>query len=131
MGGLQKYLGDQLLGHRWCHVKRLHAASVRRRHVRERDRDRVKRGGIDPATSEPLGRVLPAAPVDTTAPGISGTAQQGDTLTGAPGFWNNSPTGYRYGWQDCIGRGTGCAAIAGATSSTYTLHASDVGMTSA
>jgi Bacterial Ig-like domain (group 3) len=84
-------------------------------------------GGSTPATSETLGLVLPAAPADTVAPGISGTAQQGDTLTAGTGIWNNGPTGYTYAWQDCTGQGTGCSAIAGATSITYTLQASDVG----
>jgi Big-like domain-containing protein len=84
-------------------------------------------GGPTPATSETLGLVLPAPPADTVAPGISGTAQQGNTLTAGTGLWNNDPTGYNYAWQDCTGQGTGCSAIGGATSSTYTLDASDVG----
>jgi large repetitive protein len=84
-------------------------------------------GGSTPAASETLGLVLPAAPADTTAPGVSGTAQQGDTLTAGTGVWNNGPTHYTYAWQDCTGQGTGCSAIGGATSSTYTLQASDVG----
>ena len=72
--------------------------------------------------------MLPAAPADTTAPGISGTAQQGDTLSvSSNGTWNNGPTGYTYAWQDCTGQGSGCSAIGGATSSTYNLQASDVG----
>ena len=84
-------------------------------------------GGSARATSETLGLVLPTAPTDTVAPGIGGTAQQGDTLTAGTGVWNNGPTGYTYAWQDCNGQGTGCSAIGGATSSTYTLQASDVG----
>ena len=84
-------------------------------------------GGSTAATGETLGLVLPAAPADTTAPSIGGIAQQGDTLTAGTGIWNNGPTGYAYAWQDCTGQGIGCSAIAGATSSTYTLQASDVG----
>jgi hypothetical protein len=84
-------------------------------------------GGPNTATSETLGVVLPAAPADSTAPGITGTAQQGDTLSAGTGAWKNGPTGYAYAWQDCTGQITGCSAIGGATSSTYTLKASDVG----
>jgi hypothetical protein len=61
-------------------------------------------GGSTPAASETLGLVLPAAPADTTAPGVSGTAQQGDTLTAGTGVWNNGPNHYTYAWQDCTGQ---------------------------
>ena len=84
-------------------------------------------GGQEPATSATVGAVLPAAPADSTAPGISGTAQQGDTLTASHGVWSNNPTGYSYAWQDCDSTGSNCATIAGATSSTYKLTAADVG----
>ncbi len=84
-------------------------------------------GGTASVSTVSVGLVLPAAPTDTVAPGIGGTAQQGDTLTAGAGIWSNGPTGYTYAWQDCTGQGTGCSAIAGATSSTYTLQASDVG----
>ncbi len=84
-------------------------------------------GGQASATSAIVGAVLPTAPADNTAPGISGTAQQGDTLTASHGDWSNNPTGYSYAWQDCDNTGNNCATIAGATSSSYTLQASDVG----
>jgi hypothetical protein len=70
--------------------------------------------------------VLPAAPAIATAPGISGTAQQGNTLTVSNGTWTNSPTGFAYVWQDCDSTGTTCSTITGATSSTYTVQPSDV-----
>jgi hypothetical protein len=84
-------------------------------------------GGSSSAATGTVGRILPAAPVDTTAPGISGTAQQGDTLTVTNGAWINNPTAYSYVWQDCSGSGTGCVTISGAAATTYTLQASDVG----
>ncbi len=87
-------------------------------------------GGANPATSGVVGPVLPAAPVvSTPPPGISGTAQQGNTLVASHGQWSNNPTSYSYVWQDCNSTGNNCAAISGATSSTYTLQASDVGST--
>jgi hypothetical protein len=70
--------------------------------------------------------VLPAAPVDSTAPGLTGAPQQGSTLTASHGQWSNNPTGYSYAWQDCNAAGSSCAAIAD-TSSTYRLTAADVG----
>ncbi len=69
----------------------------------------------------------PRAPSNTGAPVISGTATQGNTLTVSNGTWTNSPTSYTYRWQDCTA--SGCANISGATSSSYTLQASDVGDT--
>jgi hypothetical protein len=84
-------------------------------------------GGNNTATSAATGLVLPAAPQVGTAPGISGTPQQGATLTVGTGVWSNNPTGYTYAWQDCAtSTGTGCSAIPAATSNTYTVQASDV-----
>jgi hypothetical protein len=88
-------------------------------------------GGSASATSAQTGSVQAAtspAPVNTAAPAISGTAQQGDTLTATNGTWSNSPTSYAYQWQDCTSSSS-CANISGATSSSYTLQSSDVGKT--
>ena len=67
-----------------------------------------------------------AAPSNTGLPVISGTATQGQTLSTSSGTWNGSPTSYSYQWQDCNSAGAGCSNIGGATSSSYTLAASDV-----
>jgi hypothetical protein len=72
----------------------------------------------------------PSSPPSNTAPPIiSGTAQQGDTLTTSNGSWTNSPTSYTYQWQDCAADGTACSNITGATNSTYTITSSDAGDT--
>ncbi len=68
-------------------------------------------------------------PVNTTLPVISLTAPPGDALTTTNGSWSNSPTAYSYQWQDCDSSGSSCVNISGATSSTYTPQASDVGHT--
>jgi hypothetical protein len=67
----------------------------------------------------------PAAPMSTSAPVISGTPQEGDTLTATPGSWSNGPTSYAYAWQRCTSS-TSCSNISGATSSTYTLQTADL-----
>ena len=66
-------------------------------------------------------------PANTSSPTITGTAQEGQTLTANTGTW--SPSGFPdYQWQDCTNSsGSSCTAISGATSSTYTPTASDVG----
>ncbi|MBV9800204.1 MAG: metallophosphoesterase [Solirubrobacterales bacterium] len=71
----------------------------------------------------------PSPPANTALPAISGTAQQGQTLTAANGSWTNSPTAYAYQWEDCDSSGANCASISGATSSSYGLGSGDVGHT--
>ena len=71
----------------------------------------------------------PDPPVDRSAPSISGSASQGQTLTESHGVWWNSPTAYTYRWEDCDSTGQSCSAISGATGQTYTLTASDAGHT--
>ncbi len=66
-------------------------------------------------------------PINTTAPSVTGAAQQGQTLTTSNGVWATTPTGYIYSWQRCNPDATGCADIGGATRATYTLGAADVG----
>lgn len=69
------------------------------------------------------------APVITTAPVIAGSLAVGDTLSESHGAWSESPTAYTYQWYDCDGSGHACSAIGGATGSTYTLTAADLGHT--
>lgn len=60
------------------------------------------------------------APINTVAPALSGTAQEGQTLTCSTGTWSGSPT-YAYQWKR---NGNN---IGSATNSTYTLVTADVG----
>jgi hypothetical protein len=66
------------------------------------------------------------APRNTSAPSITGTAREGDTLTAHNGGWANAPTSFTYQWQRCGSDGSGCADITGATKQTYTLASADV-----
>jgi len=69
-------------------------------------------------------------PRNTSAPAISGTARDGQTLTADPGVWDGSgPISYSYQWRRCDANGASCADVAGATGSTYALGATDVGAT--
>ena len=84
-------------------------------------------GAGSPAKSAASAEVLPPVPVNLEAPTISGTAQQGQTLSEAHGSWTNSPSSYALQWLRCDAEGGACAAIAGATSSNYVPTAEDVG----
>jgi hypothetical protein len=70
------------------------------------------------------------APTNAGLPTISGTVRQGEVLTANPGAWSGTtPITYTYAWQRCDTSGNGCTPIGGATASTYTLVAADVGNT--
>jgi hypothetical protein len=72
--------------------------------------------------------VVPPAPL--TPPSISGTPQEGQTLQASSGTWSGTtPLSYRYQWSRCNSTGGSCSAVAGATSTTYSLTANDVGAT--
>jgi hypothetical protein len=89
-------------------------------------------GGSAKASSEATSMVVaatPAKPASTALPSVSGTAEEGQTLSASNGSWSGSPTSYAYQWQDCNGSGSGCSEIGGATSSSYKLLAGDVGHT--
>jgi len=89
------------------------------------------------ATGNKIGRVILAGgvpetegvPENTKPPSISGTLEQGRTLTASSGSWTNSPTSFAYQWEDCDDKGDSCAPISKATTAKYTLTATDVGHT--
>jgi hypothetical protein len=73
---------------------------------------------------------LQYAPSNTAAPTITGTAQEGQTLTATNGSWSSSTTiSYTYQWQRCTAAGASCVDIAGATATTYAVATADVGST--
>jgi len=70
-----------------------------------------------------------SAPANTSPPAISGSAQQGQTLTASQGSWSGSPTSYAYQWSRCDSSGGACANISGATGTSYLLGSGDLGFT--
>jgi calcineurin-like phosphoesterase family protein len=83
--------------------------------------------GSGTASSEATAMVRPAAPTNSSRPTISGAARDESSLTAAPGSWSGTePITYRYQWRRCDSGGNGCADIAGATASVYTLTSAEV-----
>jgi hypothetical protein len=69
-------------------------------------------------------------PTNQTGPVISGTAQEGQTLTTSDGTWTGTtPIAFTYQWSRCDTTGKNCAAISGATRQFYVLQHVDVGNT--
>lgn len=58
------------------------------------------------------GRVRPAAPVEVTSAGITGTASIGTTLTASPATWSASrAVTSTFTWQGCAYDGSGCIDV--------------------
>ena len=70
----------------------------------------------------------PHAPSNTSAPTISGSTLEGQTLTAGHGTWTESPTSYGYQWERCNSGGASCKELSGAVSTTYALGSADVGV---
>ena len=70
-----------------------------------------------------------SATLNTVLPAVTGTATVNSTLTVSNGTWTPTPSAYAYQWKRCDTAGAGCAAISGATSTTYKLVAADGGAT--
>lgn len=71
-----------------------------------------------------------AAPANTSPPTISGTPQEGQTLTAAAGGWSGAqPISFAYQWLRCDRNGGSCAPISNATGQSYTLSSADIGQT--
>jgi len=68
-----------------------------------------------------------SGPQNTSPPTISGTAQQGQTLTADPGTWTGTqPITFAYQWRRCNANGNNCSNIAGAADKTRVPTAADV-----
>ncbi|HVS84838.1 MAG TPA: hypothetical protein VHD91_04340 [Gaiellaceae bacterium] len=86
--------------------------------------------GSATATSDPSPTVASTkGPGNSALPTVTGTAQDGQTLTASTGSWTNSPTSYTYVWERCNSAGDACTAISGATAQTFQLSSADVNYT--
>jgi hypothetical protein len=69
-------------------------------------------------------------PQNTSPSTISGTPQDGETLTANTGTWQGAPPPrFTFRWRRCDATAANCVAIAGASAQTYVPSASDVGST--
>ena len=72
--------------------------------------------------ASPTAAAAKAEPANTSAPTISGTVQENQTLTADKGAWSGSePIAYSYAWQRGDSGGGHFANIGGANKATYTL----------
>jgi hypothetical protein len=79
------------------------------------------------ATSRPTSKIKPGPPVSIAAPAVSGSLQEGQTLTASSGGWaGTGPFAFSYQWLRCAISGGGCEQIPGATSPTYAAGAEDL-----
>ena len=86
-------------------------------------------GTSAPSCSAPIA-IAAAPPVNTAPPALSGPATQGQPLDADAGNWSGTgPVTHTYQWQRCDAAGNNCQDIAGATGSSYTPGAGDVGGT--
>lgn len=81
--------------------------------------------GVGSEPTVATGAVASGAPVNATAPTITGTLRQGDTQTVSVGSWSPAATSYTYQWQR--NTGSGFTNISGATAATYTPGVADLG----
>jgi len=85
-------------------------------------------GSAQAVSSQTAVIAAPGPPANTALPVVSGTAQDGHTLTVSNGSWrSDSPLSYAYRWLRCDSAGNGCATISGAGHSSYKASSTDVG----
>ena len=79
-------------------------------------------------TTARVARPVRYAPVNTSAPTITGTVRRGATLTAHTGTWTSLVTPiFTYQWQRCDSGGGSCVDILNADESQYIIQSADVG----
>ncbi len=80
------------------------------------------------ATSAKTAMIAARKPSNTAPPIITGTPEDGQTLSVGTGSWSGTPPlSFAYQWRRCDGAGESCVDISGATSSTYAASFEEVG----
>lgn len=87
----------------------------------------INAGGYETVASQAVQIAPPAIPANTTPPTITGTVEQGQTLTVHEGTWTNAASNPQWQWQRCASGGGSCVAISGDTRSVYVIGPEDVG----
>jgi hypothetical protein len=83
--------------------------------------------GVGAATAV---RATATSPHNDSPPAVSGTAQEGQTLSATTGTWSGDGTiSYAFQWQRCNSSGAGCGDLSSATSQSYVVAHDDVGST--
>lgn len=85
--------------------------------------------GTASVASSPTAVVAVAAPANSVAPAVSGSAVDTAVMTASSGTWSGAgPITYAYQWQSCVAPGS-CVDIVGETSNSMSLASGDVGRT--
>jgi PKD repeat protein/pimeloyl-ACP methyl ester carboxylesterase len=83
----------------------------------------------DPASGTVEYTLNVSVPTSVTAPTISGSPVERQTLAAMSGQWTSMPGSQNYQWVRCDLAGEHCSAIAGATAPIYDVGSEDVGHT--
>jgi hypothetical protein len=82
--------------------------------------------GTGSATTPPSAKIAATAPKKKKGPAITGSAQDGQLLSAAPGTWlGTGPVSFAYQWESC--KGAACTPIAGATHQSYRATTAELG----
>ncbi len=86
-------------------------------------------GGFElvPSLAEQI--ATPVPPGNVSPPTITGSIEQGQTLTVDEGSWTNAPSDPHWQWLRCSASGQECAPMSKATKQTLNITAKDVGHT--
>jgi hypothetical protein len=84
--------------------------------------------GAASATSSASAIVAAAPPAKKAAPKVTGSAQDGRSMSTSNGVWKGTPPfTYSYRWEACNALGEACTVIPGATEATYRPVSSEIG----